>query len=116
MAPVAGLQHKLTFPGERAELWAQVISFCQVRDIPGGVGGAEARWGIRRAVLCAAALSPRLQWAHGHCRQTLNASKVCITAIYFPTRFPRGACVLQLMDRGKRGVFRTGQQSYITNF
>lgn len=61
MAPAAGLQHKLTFPGERAELWAQVIGFCQVRDIPGSVGGAEVRWGIRRAVLCAAALSPRLQ-------------------------------------------------------
>lgn len=46
----------------------------------------------------------------------LNASKVCITAIYFATRFPRGVCVLQLMDRGTRGMFRTGQQSYITNF
>lgn len=61
MAPAAGLQHKLSFPGERAELWAQVIGFCQVRDSPGSVGGAEVRWGIRRAVLCAAALSPRLQ-------------------------------------------------------
>lgn len=55
MAPAAGLQHKLAFPGERAELWAQVIGFCQVRDSPGNVGG------IRRAVLCAAALSPKLQ-------------------------------------------------------
>lgn len=61
MASAAGLQHKLAFPGERAELWAQVIGFCQVRDIPGSVGGAEVRWGIRRAVLCAAALSPKPQ-------------------------------------------------------
>lgn len=31
MAPGARLRHKVAFPGERAELWAQVVSLVFVR-------------------------------------------------------------------------------------
>lgn len=42
-------------------------------------------------MLHAAALPPRLQWAHGHCRQIVNANKVYVIAIYlFSNQVPQG--------------------------
>lgn len=114
----AQLGHSLHFPGERAELWAEVRTSGLI-SWEAAQGSAGGGWGMlvgqEGCTACCCCSGPRVPVrAHEHCRQ--NSVKLYMMAInLFSNQILRGKHFVQLMEKGKRGGFRTGQKLCIVS-